>query len=112
VGGHRFAPNLVCLPHGLVYGRLDLEGAREVVAAYEQGRVEPDQLRGRASLQPEAQAADVFARRATGKLGLAENPAAELGIHVVADPQEPPRPESCGGVPKRPLAWRLGSPGP
>ena len=107
VGGHRFAPNLVCLPHGLVYGRLDLEAARGVVDAYEQGRVEPEHLRGRSALEPAEQAADVFARRATGRLRLDENPAAELELRVEPEPLEPPRPESCGGEPTCPVGWRL-----
>src|SRR5205823_7469507 len=63
IGGHRFAPNLVCLPHGLVYGRLDAVSARHVARAYQSGEVELDHLRGRTSLEPEAQARDYFARR-------------------------------------------------
>jgi hypothetical protein len=106
VGGHRFAPNLVCLPHGLVYARLDLDAARRVVRAYERGLVELDHLRGRASLEPHAQAADYFARRATGRLALDDNPAVELDVEVEAVLLEP-RPESCGGEPKQPTSWRL-----
>ena len=110
IGGHRFAPNLVCLPHGLVYGRLDAAAARRVVRAYEAGEVELEHLRGRTSLEPEAQARDYFARRATGRLRLDESPADELRVEVAAEPLEPPRPESCGGDPKQPTAWRLVSP--
>jgi hypothetical protein len=106
VGGHRFAPNLVCLPHGLVYGRLDLASARRAIRAYERGCVELDHLRGRSALTPEAQAADYFARRATGRLALDDDPAAELDIRVEAELLEP-RPESCGGEPKQPTSWRL-----
>jgi (2Fe-2S) ferredoxin len=107
IGGHRFAPNLVCLPHGLVYGRLDFAAARRVVRAYDDGEVELEHLRGRTSLEPEAQARDYFARRATGRLRLDDSPADELRVEVVAEPLEPPRPESCGGEPKQPIAWRL-----
>lgn len=107
VGGHRFAPNLVCLPHGLVYGRLDLAAARRVVRAYEEGRLELEHLRGRSSLRPAEQAADYFARRATGHIGVDESPAEDLPVRVEAEPLEPPRPESCGGEPKRPTSWRL-----
>jgi len=106
IGGHRFAPNLVCLPHGLVYGRLDLSAAQRVVRAYEEGRLELDHLRGRTSLEPEAQAVDYFARRATGRLGLDDDPAADLVVRVEPELLEP-RPESCAGEPKRPTAWRL-----
>ena len=110
VGGHRFAPNLVCLPHGLVYGRLDLDAARQVVHAYEQGRVELEHLRGRSALKPAAQAVEIFARRSTGRLDVDDDPAGELGLRVEAEPLDPPRPESCGGEPKRPVAWRLVAP--
>jgi (2Fe-2S) ferredoxin len=106
VGGHRFAPNLVCLPHGLVYGRLDVTSARRVVNAYEEGFVELEHLRGRTSLEPEAQAVDFFARRANGRLALDDDPAADLHVRVESELLEP-RPESCGGEPKRPTAWRL-----
>jgi (2Fe-2S) ferredoxin len=113
VGGHRFAPNLVCLPHGLVYGRLDVEAARRVIRAYEDGEVELEHLRGRTSLEPEAQARDYFARRATGRLRVADDPAAELALRVEPIALDPPRPESCAGEPKRPTSWRLAySPSP
>jgi (2Fe-2S) ferredoxin len=107
VGGHRFAPNLVCLPEGLVYGRLDADSAHRVVAAHREGRVVLEHLRGRTSLEPEAQAADYFARRETGRLGIADDPAAELTLRVEPLAFDPPRPESCGGEPKRPTSWRL-----
>ena len=107
IGGHRFAPNLVCLPEGLVYGRLDAEAARRVVAAHRDGRIVLEHFRGRSALEPEAQATDFFARRETGRLRIDDDPAA--GLHVRVDPVAlaPPRPESCGGEPKRPIAWRL-----
>lgn len=106
VGGHRFAPNLVCLPEGLVYGRLDAAAARRVVAEHREGRVVLEHLRGRTSLEPEAQAADFFARRETGRLEIADDPATELALRVEPVPLDPPRPESCGGEPKRPTSWR------
>jgi (2Fe-2S) ferredoxin len=107
VGGHRFAPNLVCLPEGLVYGRLDAEAARRVVAAHRDGRIVLEHLRGRTALEPEAQAMDFFARHETGRLRIADDPAAELAVHVAPVALDPPRPESCGGDPKRPVSWRL-----
>ena len=96
VGGHRFAPNLVCLPEGLVYARLDADAARRVVLEH---------FRGRTSLEPAAQAADFFARRETGRLEIADDPAAELALRIEPFALHPPRPESCGGEPKRPTAW-------
>ena len=107
IGGHRFAPNLVCLPEGLVYGRLGTEAARRVVAAHRAGRIVLEHLRGRSSLEPEAQARDFFARAETGRLGIGDDPAAELALRVEPVALDPPRPESCGGEPKRPVAWRV-----
>src|ERR671935_1203772 len=106
IGGHRFAPNLVCLPEGLVYGRLDPESALATVAAHRNGLIVLEHFRGRSALEPAAQAADFFARRETGRLGIVDDPAAELDVRVEPFALEPPRPESCGGEPKRPTAWR------
>lgn len=62
VGGDRFAPNLVLLPHGLMYGHVTATSALDVVTAYDEGRVVPGLLRGRTSLGPAVQAAQHFAR--------------------------------------------------
>jgi (2Fe-2S) ferredoxin len=107
IGGHRFAPNLVCLPEGLVYGRLDAEAARRVITAHQDGRIVLEHFRGRAALEPAAQAADFFARRETGRLGIDDDPAADLELHVEPVALDPPRADSCGGELKRPTAWRL-----
>ena len=107
IGGHRFAPNLVCLPEGLVYGRLDVEATRRVVADHREGRIVLEHFRGRSALEPEAQAADFFARGETGRLRIDDDPASELDVRVEPVPLDPPRPESCGGEPKRPVEWRL-----
>ena len=107
IGGHRFAPNLVCLPEGLVYGRLDAEAARRVVGAHRAGRIVLEHFRGRSSLEPAAQAADYFARRETGRLRIDDDPAAEFDVRVEPFTLDPPRPKSCGGEPKQPTSWRL-----
>ena len=106
VGGHRFAANLVALPHGVVFGRLDPGSARRVAAAYEQGRIDLPHFRGRTSRSPEAQAQEHFVREREGLVGVDD----ELGgyrVEVRAEPLEPPRPTSCGGEPERPVTWRL-----
>ncbi|MBO0819961.1 MAG: hypothetical protein J2P26_03830 [Nocardiopsaceae bacterium] len=61
VGGHKFAANLVLLPHGRYYGPCDLEVARAAIGACERGATEPRRYRGRAG-QP---AADQEAEHAT-----------------------------------------------
>ena len=57
LGGHRFAANLVWLPHGIYLGRLD-EGEMPALGdAVRAGRIRLAHLRGRASYPPAAQAA-------------------------------------------------------
>jgi hypothetical protein len=48
VGGHRFAPNFVILPHGLYYGPVDAEGAVAAIEAHRNGAVSVQSFRGRA----------------------------------------------------------------
>ena len=70
VGGHRFAPNLIALPHGLMYGRLGSRTVLDVTAAYQRGEIDLSYLRGRASYPQPAQAAEIYLRQQTGQLGL------------------------------------------
>jgi hypothetical protein len=74
LGGHRFAANLVLLPHGLYYGQVPPERAREVVCRYDHGRLCLQWLRGRSSLPTVLQAAQHFARTATGETGVDSHP--------------------------------------
>lgn len=66
VGGHRFAANLVCLPDGTYYGRLDAASGPAAVAGHRDGHLDLDHLRGRSWLPPAAQAAEAFVRRRRG----------------------------------------------
>ncbi len=68
VGGHRFAANLVYLPYGLFFGRLDSLSAKEVVTALQRGELDLNHYRGRACYAPPAQAAEYYLRRQTGRL--------------------------------------------
>ncbi|WP_224389963.1 sucrase ferredoxin, partial [Pseudonocardia sp. ICBG1293] len=66
IGGCRFAPAMVLLPHGLVYGGVSpLEGP-SIVRDAARGLVVPSRLRGRSALSPAVQAAQQHARLATG----------------------------------------------
>ena len=58
LGGHRFAPNVLVLPQGAVYGRVFADGATDFVATIETGGVSVDHLRGRSAYPPEAQVAE------------------------------------------------------
>lgn len=57
LGGDRFAGNVVLLPEGSQYGRLDGDVAAQVVLDHFDGRVDLDRWRGRCSWHPAAQAA-------------------------------------------------------
>ncbi|MBI5671546.1 MAG: hypothetical protein HZC41_26440 [Chloroflexi bacterium] len=64
IGGHRFAPTMVCLPHGLYYGRVD--DPAPVVDAYRRGEFYTTNCRGRCVLPPAAQAAEIYLRDQLG----------------------------------------------
>jgi hypothetical protein len=70
VGGDRFAANVVAMPHGLYYGRVEVERVPALVAAHERGEVLPDLLRGRSTAAPAAQAAVAHARRELGDVAI------------------------------------------
>jgi len=63
VGGDRFAPNVVVLPHGLYYGRLDPARAETFVADHLAGRLDFEHLRGRSAYAFSVQAAEIYLRR-------------------------------------------------
>jgi hypothetical protein len=67
IGGDRFAANLLVLPHGLYLGRVPPEDAAAVVTALEHGRLPLLYDRGRSSVPSPVQAAQHFARAATGR---------------------------------------------
>ena len=58
VGGHRFAPNVLALPQGALYGRVFAGEVADFVAEVEDGRLSFPHLRGRSAYPPEAQAAE------------------------------------------------------
>ncbi|MGH9263733.1 MAG: sucrase ferredoxin [Acidimicrobiales bacterium] len=69
-GGDRFAGNLVCLPHGLYFGRLSPEDGERVVDGYRRGVIDLDNYRGRAGEPFAAQAAEYFLRRQERLVGV------------------------------------------
>ena len=70
IGGDRFAGNLLVLPRGLYYGRLDPVAALRVADAHAGGRLDLDHLRGRSDLAMPVQAAEIAVRRRLGLAGL------------------------------------------
>ncbi|WP_330348085.1 sucrase ferredoxin [Streptomyces sp. NBC_00582] len=124
LGGHRFSPTVLVLPHGYVYGRAEAHTVKEVLRGVREGRVVVDGCRGRSAWERPAQAAELAVRRATGEdraealdvvLTTGEAPRWEVtvahtdGRHwrvvVTQGAALPPRPESCGasvlGAPAR-----------
>jgi hypothetical protein len=67
IGGDRFAGNLLVLPAGLYYGRLDAASAGAVADAAESGEVELEHLRGRSGHPMPVQAAEIALRRELGE---------------------------------------------
>jgi hypothetical protein len=72
VGGHRFAGNLVILPHGLSYGFLQPEDALRVVRRHLDGLIDLETLRGRSALDRAGQAAEWYVRDRSLARGLDE----------------------------------------
>lgn len=127
LGGHRFAPTMLVLPHGYAYGRMDAVHAKDVLESASRGRLVSANCRGRSTWDRPGQAAELAVRTLTGE-NLASAltvdrtrrdpgaPDGEVTVHVThADGRawqvrvaenvsQPPRPESCGaalGTPAR-----------
>lgn len=65
-GGHRFAANLACFPHGLFYGRVSGNRGQSIIESYRRGRIHLPLYRGRTAHQPLVQSAEHFIRLKTG----------------------------------------------
>jgi hypothetical protein len=72
VGGDRFAGNVVALPDGVYYGRVEPAETWPVVEAALAGRVHMPCYRGRSCYGFAAQAAELSVREATGALGVGD----------------------------------------
>jgi (2Fe-2S) ferredoxin len=71
-GGHRFAANVLVLPTGLQFGRVDPGDAPRVVAEALSGRIELDRYRGRTCYLPAVQAAERVVREVLKLEGTAD----------------------------------------
>jgi hypothetical protein len=67
IGGDRFAANLVSLPEGVYYGRVEPDEAAALVADHRAGLVTLNRYRGRSCYPPVVQAAEAFVRRHLGE---------------------------------------------
>lgn len=69
VGGDRFAGNLVCLPHGLYYGRVERKTVPALVDDHLRGRIDLAHYRGRSCYPFHVQAAELALRDEAGLMG-------------------------------------------
>jgi hypothetical protein len=120
LGGHRFAANVVVLPVGLQFGRVEANEAPFVVARALAGRVELERYRGRTCFAPRVQAAEHAVRAAAGldgvdELSLTGSDSGQVRFRswdgrewatVVEEVDGPVVPASCGGQPARQRSFR------
>jgi hypothetical protein len=126
ISGHRFAANLLLLPHGLSYGQVSPGQAVTVIDSYLAGRVVTQQLRGRSAFPPQVQAAQHHVRHLIGDTSVtALHPEAitQLGTDLwqvsLAHPtgvwrlavrsrkEDATRLMSCGSEPARPVSYEM-----
>jgi hypothetical protein len=128
LGGHRFAANVVMLPHGLSYGRVTPGDAESMIAAHRDGRLYGlDKLRGRTCYDRPAQAGEYFLRQQTGdrtvegmthrgtealggdryRVRFATADGSEHALDVVEERTGASRPSSCGDEPESATRYRL-----
>lgn len=123
-GGHRFAPSVILLPTGAVYGFMDEVATLDAMAAAREGRIALPGFRGRAGTPRYVQAAEVWVRQQHDLDGLhdvlveetiVEGDVAlvrlrlsdEIATIRVLRSDLPPRPVSCGAEPKVPDSWAV-----
>ncbi len=82
IGGDRFAGNLVCLPEGLYYGRVDREAAGAVLDEHFDRRVLLDHYRGRSIYTFPVQAAERWLREQAGLTGIDDLMLAKVTRHT------------------------------
>ena len=70
IGGDRFAGNVVCLPHGLYYGRVERGGAITLLEEHLADRIDLDHYRGRSVHTFAEQAAERAVREDTAARGI------------------------------------------
>jgi hypothetical protein len=72
IGGDRFAGNLVCLPQGIYYGRVEREQTGDVLDNHLAGQIELPHYRGRSCWSFAAQAAERDIREQAQLFGIAD----------------------------------------
>jgi hypothetical protein len=126
VGGDRYAPNVVALPHGTYHGGVSVGDVPALADAVPAGRAVLSRLRGRAGLPAPVQAADHFLREhlsvddvntirpvtstpsASGETCV-QLPCGAGRVHVRSSQSDRPRLTSCAGdgTADRPTSFEL-----
>ncbi|MGI9533688.1 MAG: sucrase ferredoxin [Thermodesulfobacteriota bacterium] len=70
VGSHRFSANLVMLPQGIYYGRVNTENVGEIINSHLNNEIYLDCFRGRCCYSQPSQVSDFFLRRELKKYGI------------------------------------------
>ncbi|WP_399890121.1 sucrase ferredoxin [Streptomyces sp. BBFR51] len=115
LGGHRFSPTVLVLPHGYVYGRVRSHTVEEILHGAREGRIVVEGCRGHSAWERPGQAAELAVRSAAGEdaaealsvvrtdgaaprweVTLAHRDGRHWRVTVVQSASAPPRPESCG----------------
>ncbi|GAA0901712.1 sucrase ferredoxin [Streptomyces thermoalcalitolerans] len=115
LGGHRFSPTVLVLPHGYAYGRAEAHTVKEVLHGVREGRVVLEGCRGRTAWERPGQAAELAVRQAVGEyradvlsvvrtegavphweVTVAHADGRRWHVTVAQETARPPRPESCG----------------
>lgn len=115
LGGHRFSPTVLVLPHGYVYGRVQAHTVKEILEGAREGRVVVEDCRGNSAWERPGQAAELAVRSAVGEeaagaldvvrtdgaaprweVTLAHTDGRHWRVTVAQGASAPPRPESCG----------------
>jgi len=122
LGGHRFAPVGLQLPHGWVHGRFTTERAAKIFADAQAGSVTMSNARGRSSQDPPTQVAEIAARQIAkvtsidsvnaddlggGKFRIVGPEGNRIDVEVGLDTGPTPRPESCAKQPEPWLSWSV-----
>ncbi|WP_406725140.1 sucrase ferredoxin [Streptomyces sp. GD-15H] len=123
LGGHRFAPTVLVLPHGYAYGRAEAHAVKEALHGAREGRIVLEGCRGSSAWERPGQAAELAVRTEVGEYAaealtvvrtdgaaprwevlVAHADGRRWRVEVAQGASLPPRAESCG-------ASVLGSPG-
>ncbi len=115
LGGHRFSPTVLVLPHGYAYGRVQAHSVKEILHGAREGRIVVEGCRGNTAWERPGQAAELAVRAAVGEdaaqaLNVVRTDGAaprwevtvthadgrHWRVRVAQGASAPPRPESCG----------------